>query len=118
MVEVGVGQDDRVEVRRVEAERDPVADRLVGAALEHPAIDQDPRPVGLDQELGAGDGRGATEEVDLHGRHGDRPRGRRDIAAPGRCRAASAGFGWPQRPARLDATTSASTAIARNSSDR
>ena len=51
VVEVGVGQDDRVELRGVEAERDPVADGLVGAALEHPAVDQDLGLVGLDQEL-------------------------------------------------------------------
>jgi hypothetical protein len=51
MIEVGVGQDDRVKLGRFEAERDPVADRLIGAALEHPAIDQDPGLVRLDQEL-------------------------------------------------------------------
>ena len=43
MVEVGVGQDDGIELARVEPERHPVADRFVRAALEHPAIDQDLR---------------------------------------------------------------------------
>ena len=40
VVEVGVGQQDRVELGRVERERDPIADRLVGAALEHAAVDR------------------------------------------------------------------------------
>ena len=72
VVEVGVGQHDRVEVAGLEPERDPVADRLVGAALEHPAVDEDAGALGGQQELGAGDGRGATEELDVHGAHGDR----------------------------------------------
>ena len=74
MVEVGMGQEDGVEVGRLEGERDPVADRFVRAALEHPAVDEDPGPLGDEQELRAGDGRRATEEVDLHGAHGDRRR--------------------------------------------
>ena len=36
-----MGQQDRVERLRVVGERDPVADRLVRAALEHPAVDED-----------------------------------------------------------------------------
>ena len=46
MVEMGVGQQDGVELVRVERERDAVADRFVRAALEHPAVDEDPGPVG------------------------------------------------------------------------
>ena len=77
MIEMGVGQHDRIQLPRCEIERDPVPDGLVGAALEHAAIDEDPGPFRLDEELRAGDGRGATEEVDLHGHHGDRrPSGR------------------------------------------
>ena len=53
-------------------ERDAVADRLVRAALEHAAVDEDAGAVGREQELRAGDGGGAAEEVDLHGSHGDR----------------------------------------------
>jgi hypothetical protein len=68
VVEVGVGQEDRVEGLGVEAERHAVPDRFIRAALEHPAIDEDPGLVGDEQELGAGDGRGATQEVDLHRR--------------------------------------------------
>ena len=77
MVEVGVGQQHGVEGRGVEIERDPVADRLVRAALEHPAVDEDPRLAGLEQVLRARDGRGSAEEVDLHRAHDDRGRARR-----------------------------------------
>ena len=66
MVQVCVGQDDRIELARVERERDPIPDRLVRAALEHPAVDEHARPFGDEQELGTGDGGRATEEVDLH----------------------------------------------------
>ena len=74
VVEMGVGQEDRVERRRVEPERDAVADGLVGAALEHAAVDEDPGAIGDEQELRAGDGRRAAEEVDLHRRHRATPR--------------------------------------------
>ena len=66
MVEMSMGQQHGVEGRGVEVERDPVADRLVRAALEHPAIDEDPRLAGLEQVLRARHGRGAAQEVDLH----------------------------------------------------
>ena len=66
MVEMGVGQQHGVERRRVVCERDPVADRLVRAALEHPAIDEDPGAARVEQVLRAGDGRRATEEVEVH----------------------------------------------------
>ncbi len=71
VVEVGVGQQHRVELGRVERERDPVADRFVRAALEHAAVDQDPGPLGDEQELRARDRGGAAEELDVHRRHGD-----------------------------------------------
>ena len=76
MVEVGVGQQDRVQVFRIKGKWDPVADRLIWAALEHAAVDEDPSPVRDQQVLGPGDGRRTTEEVDLHGRHGDRAEAR------------------------------------------
>ena len=44
VIEMGVGQQDRVELVRLVGERDPVPDRFVRAALEHPAVDQDPWP--------------------------------------------------------------------------
>ena len=62
-----MGQEYRVEGLRVVGERDPVADRFVGAALEHPAVDEDPRPVGRQEELGAGDGGRRAEELKLDG---------------------------------------------------
>ena len=76
MVEMGMGQEHGVDVACIECERDPVADRFVRAALEHPAVDEDPGPFGDEQELRAGDGGRATEEVDLHARHGDSARPR------------------------------------------
>ena len=66
MVEMGVGQQDRVELGRVVGERDPVPDRFVRAALEHPAVDEDLGPLRGQQELGAGDGRGGPEELEVH----------------------------------------------------
>ena len=71
VIEMGVGQQDRVELVRLVGERDPVPDRFVRAALEHPAVDQDPGPIGDEQELRAGDRGRAAEELDVHGRHGD-----------------------------------------------
>ena len=66
VVEVGVGEDDRVERRRVNAQRHPVAHRLVGAALEHAAVDEDPRPAGVDEVARARDGPRPAEEGELH----------------------------------------------------
>ncbi len=68
VVEMGMGQEDGVEIGRMEGERDAIADRFVRAALEHPAIDEDLCPLGDEQVLRAGDGGRATEEGDLHGR--------------------------------------------------
>ncbi len=68
MVEVGVRQEDGVDVCRVIRERDPVPDGLIGPALEHAAIDEDPGLRCLEKELAAGDGRRGTEEGELHGR--------------------------------------------------
>ena len=66
VVEVGVGEDDGVERRRVHAQRHPVAHRLVGAALEHPAVDEDPRVARVDEVARARHGPGAAEEGELH----------------------------------------------------
>ena len=84
VVEVGMGQEDAVERRRVEVEREPVPDRLVRAPLEHPAVDEHLGLPGDEQVLRAGDGRRATEEVDLHRAHGDREP-RRTRTRLGRC---------------------------------
>jgi hypothetical protein len=66
VVEVGVGQQDRVDRRRVVRERNAVPDGLVRAALEHAAVDEDAGAVGDEQELRAGNRRGPAEKVDLH----------------------------------------------------
>ena len=68
VVEVGVGEQDGVQLGRVVGERDAVADCLVGAALEHAAIDQDPGPAGGQQELRAGDRGRRAQELELHHR--------------------------------------------------
>ena len=68
VVQVRVGQDDGVQLARLERERDPVPNAFIGAALEHPAVDEDSGALGRDQELGSRDGRRATEELDLHDR--------------------------------------------------
>ena len=116
-----MGQQDGVELGRVERERDPVADRLVRAALEHAAVDEDARALGDEQELRAGDGGRAAEEVDLHGRHGDSRRLPRvffrpmDIATAERSpRHRQTGAGGHRR-GQTGTTTSASIATARNS---
>src|SRR4029450_1670579 len=51
---------------RIEGERQGIPNGLVRTALEHPAVDEDLRPLGDEQVLRAGDGRRATEKVDLH----------------------------------------------------
>ena len=66
VVEVGVGEDDGVERRRVDAQRHPVAHRLVGAALEHAAVDEDAGPTRVDEVARAGDRARSAEEGQLH----------------------------------------------------
>ena len=68
VVEVGVGQEHDVERARVVGERHAIPHRLVRAALEHPAVDQDAGAAGLEEVLRAGDGGRATEEVEVHPR--------------------------------------------------
>jgi hypothetical protein len=74
VVEVGMRQQHGVERGRLERERDPVADRFVGAALEHPAVDQDPGAARGEQELRAGDRRGPAQELEVHPARGPRAR--------------------------------------------
>jgi hypothetical protein len=66
VIEVGVRDQDRIQGGGVEAQRHPVADHVVRAALEHPAVDQDAGALGGDEEARAGDGARATEEAQLH----------------------------------------------------
>ena len=85
VIEMGVRQQDGVEVGRLVAQRHAVADRLVRAALEHPAVDEDPGLPGLQQELAAGHRGGRAEEGQVHGCMVPREACcDRRIAAPGR----------------------------------
>ena len=68
VVEVGVRQEDGVQLGWFEVERDPVPDRLVGTALEHAAVDEHASPRRDEEELRPGHGGRAAEEVDLHQR--------------------------------------------------
>ena len=63
MVEVGMGQQHRVNLAWVVRKRHLVADAFAGRALEHAAIDDDLGPFGLEQILRAGHGRCRAEEV-------------------------------------------------------
>ena len=67
MVEMCVGQQDRVQLARLEPDRDAVPDHLVWAALEHAAVDEHPGTRGRQEEARPGDGRGATKEMEVHG---------------------------------------------------
>ena len=71
VIQVGVGDQHGVQGGGVVVERDPVPDGFVRRALEHAAIDEDAGPPGDQEILGAGDGLGATKEVEVHVRHGD-----------------------------------------------
>ena len=66
VVEVGVGEDDRVERRRVEPERHAVAHRLVRTPLEHAAVDEDPGSPGVHEVARAGDRPRTAEKGELH----------------------------------------------------
>ena len=68
VVQMGVGQDDRVKAGRVVGEGNSVAHLLVRPALKHAAVDEHLGPLGDEQELGSGDGVGSAEEVDFHAR--------------------------------------------------
>ena len=74
VIEVGMGEDDRVDRVRVDGQRGPVEFAQVLDPLEQTAVDQDPGVVGLQQVLGAGDGAGRpqaaqSERLPLNGTH-------------------------------------------------
>ena len=75
VVKVGVREQDRVERGGVERQRDPVADRLAGPSLEHPAVHEDACLAGLEKELAAGHRGGGAEEVEVHAADGATGRG-------------------------------------------
>ena len=64
VIEVGVGQQERVDRLRVEREGHPVASRLLRRALEHPAVDEHVALADRQEELRAGHAAGGAEELD------------------------------------------------------
>ena len=68
MIQMGVGENDRVQLGRVVGEGHAIAHHLVRPALEHAAVDEHLGSIGDEEELGAGDGVGSTKEVDFHTR--------------------------------------------------
>ncbi len=68
VVEMCVRQQERVDRPRVVRVRDPVADHVVRAALEHAAVDEHTRTIGLEQVLGPRHRPRGAEEVQAHSR--------------------------------------------------
>ena len=63
VVDVGVGEHDRVNGVGRYRERRPVLEPELLAALEQSAVDHDPATSGLDERLAAGDRPGAPEKA-------------------------------------------------------
>jgi hypothetical protein len=55
VVQVGVTEDHRVDFRRIEGERVGIACFIPAAALDEPAVQQDPPPATMENVAGAGD---------------------------------------------------------------
>ncbi len=64
VIEMRVGEDDSVEARGIKRRTVPVAQTKLLVTLEQAAIDEEPGMACLDQEPGARDGSGGTEESD------------------------------------------------------
>jgi tetratricopeptide (TPR) repeat protein len=62
VVEMGMGDDDGVDRRRIDRKRLAVAEPEALDALEQPGVDQHARPAGVEQELAAGDRAGRAQE--------------------------------------------------------
>jgi len=71
VVEVGMREDDSVEIDGMGRERLPVAGPKGAAALVQPAVHEEPPGVVVDEEPAARDGPGTAEELDVHGHDGD-----------------------------------------------
>ena len=67
MVEVGVGEDDRVERRRGRSRAGRGCASVRRSALEHAAVDEDPGAPGVDEVARPGDRSRAAEKGELHG---------------------------------------------------
>src|SRR2546430_4528886 len=71
VIEMRVRDQERVDLARRVGERHAVADHIVRAALEHAAVDEHARPVGLEQVLRTGHCPRRAEKVQAHlGHHG------------------------------------------------
>ena len=91
VVDVGVGEHDRVDAGRRDGEALPVALPQLLQALEEAAVDEHPTGGRVEQEAGAGDGAGGPEEAqdrvvgavrrDAHGANVRRPARRRQRPA-------------------------------------
>ena len=68
VVQMGVGQDDRIEAGRVVGEGNAVAHLFVRPTLKHAAVDENLGPLGDEQVLGSGDGIGSAKEAYFHSR--------------------------------------------------
>ena len=65
VVDVGMGEDDGVERRRLDRERRPVAQAQVLGSLEHARVDQHLLAVRLDQVTRPRDGAGSPQEREV-----------------------------------------------------
>ena len=79
VVDVGVSQGDGVDPRGIDGQRVPVPEAQVLQSLVEPAVDEEPAPVHLDQELRAGDRPRRAQAVDRRDR-----RARRNRRSPSR----------------------------------
>src|SRR5437899_10203438 len=71
VIEMRVREQERVDLARRVGERHAVADHIVRAALEHAAVDEHARPVGLEQILRTRHRLRRAEKVEAHlGHHG------------------------------------------------
>src|SRR5438093_7251964 len=71
VIQMRVREQERVDIARRVGERHAVSDHIVRAALEHAAVDQHARSVGLEQILGACHRPRRAEKVQAHlGHHG------------------------------------------------
>jgi hypothetical protein len=68
VVQVGMGQDDRVNAGRLHRQRRPVAQAQRLVALKQSAIDQHLRGALLQQVFRACDGVGSAQKLEFHGR--------------------------------------------------
>src|SRR5258708_2469401 len=64
VIEVRMREEERIDRLRVVRERDAIPDHVVRAPLEHAAVDENARAIGLEQVLRTGHGACRAEEMD------------------------------------------------------